>query len=174
MTNNDVDLSQAPPANPRYSQEASQAERSRILKEQARVIAEQEARSAGTRAAYNNVVDPLPSGRWSKPSRGNDPSQLYPRLPANSPWHHDPVPNEEPLGIDISYVEPCGTQAEIAASSSPAAVHASPPAVQADDLSTASSSANLMAGSSQATTSVAPGVDERVTSPPFLFRRRLV
>jgi hypothetical protein len=47
-------MSQSPPANTRFSQEASQKERSHILKEQARVIAEQEERSAGTSSLRKN------------------------------------------------------------------------------------------------------------------------
>ena len=30
----------------------------------------------------------------------------YPAQPANSPWHHDPVLPEEPLGIDVNKMEP--------------------------------------------------------------------
>jgi hypothetical protein len=168
----------APPTKQPFNSPASQEERSRILQEQARVIAEQEARSAGTRSAYNNIVDPLPSGRWSKPSRGNDPAQLYPILPASSPWHHDPVPNEEPFGVDINYVEPCGTHEEIArslsvaaSSSSAAVLYSSPSAATADPFPSIRGSADL-AGSSQATTSVAPGVAERVASPPSFPKRR--
>jgi hypothetical protein len=40
----------------------------------------------------------------------------YPRLPEGSPWSHDPVPPEAPLGFSVEDVEPCGTSAEIAAS----------------------------------------------------------
>jgi hypothetical protein len=37
----------------------------------------------------------------------------YPELPETSPWHNDPVPAEEPLGVDINAVEAVGTHAEI-------------------------------------------------------------
>jgi hypothetical protein len=30
----------------------------------------------------------------------------YPKLPASSPWAHDPVPNEEPLGYSVDDLEP--------------------------------------------------------------------
>jgi hypothetical protein len=115
-------MTQAPTTNPRYSQDASPEERSRILKEQARVIAEQEERTAGTRAAYNNIVDPLPSGRWSKPSRGNDPAKLYPALP-DGPWSSSQPqpPPEEPLGYSIDEMQTCGEVFEVERSLSPPA-----------------------------------------------------
>jgi hypothetical protein len=168
-------MSQSPTNKQPFNSPASQEERSLILQEQAKVIAEQEARSAGTRSAYNNIVDPLPSGRWSKPSRGNDPSQLYPRLPETSPWGQPQPPPEEPLGYDISYVEPCGTHEEIARSLSVASSSSSLPVLPsplrqavADPFPSIRGSADL-AGSSKA--SVAPSVG---TNPPsFSNRRRL-
>jgi hypothetical protein len=170
-------MSQAPTANPRYLQETSQAERSRILKEQARVIAEQEERTAGTRAAYNNIVDPLPSGRWSKPSRGNDPATLYPRLP-DGPWSSSQPqpPPEEPLGYSVEDMLPVGEPHEITAAAPPAVV--SPVVRQdrgADDVSTAASSANSAGSpSSEPTSFPTRDVAAGVASPPFSFRRRFV
>jgi hypothetical protein len=41
------------------------------------------------------------------------PTAQYPRLPANSPWASDPVPAEEPLGLDVNVLEAVGTAAEI-------------------------------------------------------------
>jgi hypothetical protein len=135
-------MSQAPTTNPRYSQEASQAEKERLLREQ---------RTAGTRVAYGNVIDPPAGGRFAKPSQSPDPATLYPAQPPHSPWHHDPVPDEEPLGFSVEDMLPVGEPHEIsAASSSPAAA----------GLST--EPANL-AGSSDV-----------VASPPFSFRRRFV
>jgi hypothetical protein len=46
---------------------------------------------------------------------GSSPSVQYPRLDASSPWSQ-PNPIEPPIDIDISYVEPCGTPAEVEAS----------------------------------------------------------
>jgi hypothetical protein len=40
----------------------------------------------------------------------------YPTLPAGSPFHHDPVPPEPPLGQDVNAMQPVGTEAEIAQS----------------------------------------------------------
>jgi hypothetical protein len=42
---------------------------------------------------------------------GSAPSP-YPKMPANSPWSCDPVPREEPLGVDINALEPIGGPAE--------------------------------------------------------------
>lgn len=58
------------------------------------------------------------AGRFSKPSVviGSAPGVDYPRLPANSPWASDPVPPEEPLGLDVNALEAAGTAAEIEAS----------------------------------------------------------
>jgi hypothetical protein len=47
---------------------------------------------------------------------GAEEATHYPRQPENSPWSHDPVPPEEPLGFSVQDVEPCGTPVEIAAS----------------------------------------------------------
>jgi hypothetical protein len=126
-------MSQSPTNKQPFNNPASQAERSFVLKEQAKVIAEQEARSAGTRAAYTRVTDPEPQGRWARPEQPRDFSQLYPRLPSG-PWSGpDPVPPEEPFNVDISYVEPCGTHAEIERSLSPAVVLHSPSAAERVD-----------------------------------------
>ena len=38
---------------------------------------------------------------------------IYPEQPADSPFHHDPVGPEPPLGFDVNAVEPCGTVPEI-------------------------------------------------------------
>jgi hypothetical protein len=40
----------------------------------------------------------------------------YPKLPASSPWSCDPVPPEEPLGIDVSETPVVGEYAEVQAS----------------------------------------------------------
>jgi hypothetical protein len=49
------------------------------------------------------------SGRHARPYDGNwDGPHRYPRLPEASPWHHDPVPNEEPYGVDINEVPVVG------------------------------------------------------------------
>jgi hypothetical protein len=41
---------------------------------------------------------------------------VYPRLPENNPWNSDISGVEPPLGIDLGYVEPCGTPAEVESS----------------------------------------------------------
>ena len=57
-------------------------------------------------------------GRWAQEHKatvtGTGPVQ-YPRLPESS-WVNDPVPPEQPLGLDINTVEAVGTIPEIQAS----------------------------------------------------------
>jgi hypothetical protein len=89
---------------------ASRAERA-LAVEQERL-----ARLTNTRVAYGDVVDPPATGRWAKPARPDDPSKLYPWLPGGSQYAGPQVGVEEPFGIDIQYVEPCGTEEEIARS----------------------------------------------------------
>jgi hypothetical protein len=53
---------------------------------------------------------------------GSKPAVHYPRMPEGSPWAgHVPESVEAPFDVDISYVEPCGTPVEIAASVLPMA-----------------------------------------------------
>jgi hypothetical protein len=112
-------MTQAPTANPRYSQETSQSEKSALLKEQAARL--QELRHLNTRAALTQVLDPAPSGRWAKPIQktGQDPTTLYPAQPPDSPWHHDPVPPENSLGYSVEDMEPVGQPGEIERVASP-------------------------------------------------------
>lgn len=44
---------------------------------------------------------------------GAEPSVRYPRQPSTSPWSSDISGVEPPLGVDLEYVEPCGTPAEV-------------------------------------------------------------
>jgi hypothetical protein len=100
------------------------------------------------------------SGRYVKDSRvtGVSPIPVYPHLPESSPWHHDPVPQEEPLNFDISAVEPVGEVSEIAASIERAGV------VVASD-----------ASSEVGTVDLSPHLDvERARVPPKPLIRRLV
>jgi hypothetical protein len=59
-----------------------------------------------------NVDATLGGGRFAQDRivSGAEPSTDYPRRPF-SPWTNDPP--EAPLGIDVNYVQPCGTEAEI-------------------------------------------------------------
>ena len=93
-----------------YSQEASREEKARILREQDRAI--------NTLAAHQAMLDPSLGGRFAKTvaadfTVGRDPTVEYPRLPSGSPWSQTQPPPEEPFNVDIQYVEPCGTPAEI-------------------------------------------------------------
>lgn len=79
------------------------------------------------------LLDAEPAGgRFAQQSQtrvtGAEPSAV-PALPANSPWAHDPLPPEPPLGecVDNNF-DPVGTPAEIEASLRSAADDALPPA----------------------------------------------
>jgi hypothetical protein len=58
---------------------------------------------------------------------GSKPAVAYPRQPSTSHWAGDPVPNEEPFGVDITAQEPTGNYHEIAESLNAASVLAFPP-----------------------------------------------
>jgi hypothetical protein len=92
-----------------FSQSASAEEKAAILQNEKRL---------NTRAAMQAVLDPTLAGRFAKEAKadftvGNSPTVEYPKLPDGSPWRQQQPPPEEPFGIDIQYVEPCGTPAEI-------------------------------------------------------------
>jgi hypothetical protein len=91
-----------------FDNPTSQSERTRILEDE---------RRTNTRSAYTGVTDPVAGGRFAKAlgeyTVGSAPTVEYPKLPDGSPWRQQQPPNEEPFGIDIQYVEPCGTDAEV-------------------------------------------------------------
>ena len=86
----------------------SQKEKREVLRNDRRV------REAAT---YHSVaqasVDDERGGRYategSKQTVIGASPILYPTQPANSPWHHDPVPDEPPLGYAIDEMEPSPT-----------------------------------------------------------------
>jgi len=67
-------------------------------------------------AAYADVVDlyddTRPHGRFAVGAR--QPVTEYPRQPETSPWHHDPVGLEPPLGYSVETMEPVGEPHEVA------------------------------------------------------------
>jgi hypothetical protein len=87
-----------------FSNNSSQKERRAVIKNDATTLhrfAQSEASDIG--------------GRFAKPQTVNASEQAvhYPRLPTSSPWSCDPVPPEEPLGVDISEPPLVGEQWEI-------------------------------------------------------------
>jgi hypothetical protein len=72
------------------------------------------------RDSYHTRYQDEVGGRWQKqvPTQvsGKDPATLYPKLPTSSPWANDPVPPEEPLGIDVSEPVITGEPHELEAS----------------------------------------------------------
>ena len=81
-----------------FDNRSDQAERRKVLKDT--LFARQQ-----------NTVDDA-GGLYAKVNpvkvTGSTPSPSYPQQPANSPWHHDPVPATEPLGFDIEFVGELG------------------------------------------------------------------
>jgi hypothetical protein len=76
--------------------EITQAEKKQILKD-----------SYFARAQAN--ADLEAQGRFKKETATKVTGvPTYPPMPANSPWHHDPVPATEPLGFDIEFVGELG------------------------------------------------------------------
>jgi hypothetical protein len=77
-------------------------------------------RKAFVKDSYHNRYQDEAGGRWQKQTptqvSGKDPATLYPKLPTTSPWSGDPVPPEEPLGIDVSEAPITGEPHEVAAS----------------------------------------------------------
>jgi hypothetical protein len=67
------------------------------------------------RRAQLGLDDDQPGGRFraKETISGSEQAVEYPRLPASSSWAGDPVPPEEPLGLDVNAMEPCGTPVEI-------------------------------------------------------------
>jgi hypothetical protein len=47
---------------------------------------------------------------------GSTPLPSYPEQPTNSPFHHDPVGQEPPLGFPVDQMPPVGEPHEVAAS----------------------------------------------------------
>jgi hypothetical protein len=90
-----------------FSNNSDQKERKAILKNDATTLhkfAQSEAGEIG--------------GRFAKPATLNASQSAvhYPKLPTSSPWSSDPVPPEEPLGIDVSEAPIVGEPAEVEAS----------------------------------------------------------
>jgi hypothetical protein len=59
---------------------------------------------------YARLQSPKPQGRWAaaaieKAEKAAEQGPSYPQQPPNSPWHHDPVPTEPPLGINVNAVD---------------------------------------------------------------------
>jgi hypothetical protein len=94
----------------KVTNESSQAERRAVAANDRRV------HKGGTYHQFAASEAGAVGGRFAAESKqrvvGSGPV-AYPQLPETSPWHNDPVPAEEPLGVDINMVEAVGTYAEI-------------------------------------------------------------
>jgi hypothetical protein len=85
------------------AEESSQSEKRRVLANDQSV---RDQRQASTYHAFGMIDADEPRGRFQNMSGtmtviGATPVPQYPRLPESSPWHSDPVPNEEPLGFRV-------------------------------------------------------------------------
>jgi hypothetical protein len=80
-----------------------QQERREVLRNDQRLRDQQAREQTGTFLSHTHLDDV--GGRWAAISNphivGQSAVPKYPELPANSPWHHDPVPDEPPLGYAI-------------------------------------------------------------------------
>ena len=76
-------------------------------------------RKAFVKDTFHSRTHDESGGRWQKQTPtnviGSSPVS-YPKLPASSPWSCDPVPPEEPLGIDVSESPIVGEHHEVEAS----------------------------------------------------------
>src|SRR5262249_22556732 len=95
----------------RVHNDASQSERRAVLKND---------RAAGTYFAFAAAEADAIRGRFAAQSKarvvGSEPAVNYPALPADSPWCHDPVPDEMPIDVDVSAAPIVGEFHEVAAS----------------------------------------------------------
>ena len=96
-----------------YRQNASPTEKLSTLLNDKRV------KDASTFSQFANSEANQDAGRFEQINKshvvGATPVPEYPTLPSNS-WTNDPVPTEEPLGIDVNAMEPVGELHEINAS----------------------------------------------------------
>jgi hypothetical protein len=99
-----------------YHNDTSQAERKAILKNDQRVREEQRASTFHAQAIADVGAELGRFGHLAKSTTvvGSRAGPVYPTQPSTSPWSHDPVPNESPLGYAIDEMEPLGGSAEMA------------------------------------------------------------
>jgi hypothetical protein len=81
------------------SEQEDQIDRRETLRQDASLRQQQ-----GSSTFLDHVEEP-PGGRFAIEGRpykvGSEPFVKYPQLPASSPWHSDPVPDEKALGHSI-------------------------------------------------------------------------
>ena len=88
-------------------EEIDQAEKRRVLANDLSVLRQQ--REGSTYFQHTHLEDEG-GGRFSAINSatviGTTPIPQYPELPTNSPSHHDPVPDERPLGYAVNAMAP--------------------------------------------------------------------
>jgi hypothetical protein len=94
------------------SRDREQEERRQVL-ENDRLVREERSLLAQAQAQIDLES---PGGRFKREASvhitGSQRVPIYPRQPGSSPWHHDPVPNEEPLGVSVAEAPIVGTLSE--------------------------------------------------------------
>jgi hypothetical protein len=110
-------------ANP--ADDISQAERRRIMADDRRAKSTYHSQAIGS-------IDEERGGRYATSGSkqtviGSSPI-AYPQQPSTSPWHHDPIGTEPPLGYSVDAIEPVGEVFERdgdAVDSTPPSLHVS-------------------------------------------------
>jgi hypothetical protein len=87
-------------------------ERQRAAKQPATYHGFAVAEASEHRGRFAAINEAVVVGHAAQPS--------YPRLPESSPWHHDPVGPEEPLGFSVNALEPSATPAFLVEATGPA------------------------------------------------------
>jgi hypothetical protein len=113
-------------------EEIDQAEKRRVLANDLSVLRQQ--REGSTYFQHTHLEDEG-GGRFSAINSatviGTTPIPQYPELPTNLPSHHDPVPDEPPLGYAVDEMVPlettavsssCGEATDSASADAPSAV----------------------------------------------------
>jgi hypothetical protein len=89
------------------SKDEDQRERREVLENERRLRSQRD-REASTYLAHTHLDDE--GGRFSVINSativGREPFPKYPEQPSTSPWHHDPVPDELPLGFSVNDMVP--------------------------------------------------------------------
>jgi hypothetical protein len=147
-----------------YHNPAAPAERAAVHRNDERV------RKGATYSQIAASESDLVGGRYATESRQRvvgAPAFRYPDLPSSSPWHNDPVPAEEPLGVDLGAAPVVGEVFEVekslAESQSGEGINlASPPSASSPCGDVQRSPGLLLPGSS----------DEVAPSPPSKRKRQ--
>ena len=92
-----------------------------ISQKEKREVLANDRMARNTYLAHANDAELEMGGRFTKLTptsvTGASAGSAYPQQPEGSPWHHDPVPDEMPLGYSVDEQEAVGERHEVEASS---------------------------------------------------------